>query len=57
MNYLPFVSWGMYAGAGIGQTTRGHFFVSWGMMESLPGAVIDYLIPKIMYLYRRMRGI
>ena len=54
MNYLPFVSWGMYAGAGIGQTTRGHFFVSWGMMEYLSGALLS-VIPVLMQAYRRFR--
>jgi hypothetical protein len=52
MNYLPFVSWGMYAGAGVAAARRANYFASWGLMEILP--TISGMIGAAMYYYRRM---
>ena len=54
MNYLPFVSWGMYAGSGVTASRRTNFFASWGLMEYLSGALLS-VIPVLMQAYRRFR--
>jgi len=52
MNYLPFVSWGMYGAATA--TQRANFWASWGIMASLPGAVASAIVIFMMY-YKRLR--
>jgi len=42
MNYLPFVSWGMYRGANAAE--RANFFASWGLMQDLPDSGIIAVI-------------
>ena len=53
MNYLPFVSWGMYGG--ITAKERANFFVSWGMMADLPNILANYFCLFMQY-YRRLRA-
>jgi hypothetical protein len=38
MNYLPYISWGIYKGGSAG--TRAHAFSSWGLMMTLPITVV-----------------
>lgn len=52
MNYLPFVSWGMYGGTTAAE--RAHFFASWGLMASLPNIAAS-AIAVIVNHYRRLR--
>jgi len=41
MNYLPFVSWGAYGATS--DTERANFWVSWGLMASLPSGLANNL--------------
>ncbi len=52
MNYLPFVSWGMFGGASAKQ--RSNFFASWGLMADLP-RVVTALFLRIVTFYRRLK--
>jgi hypothetical protein len=49
MNYLPWVSWGVFKGANAYQ--RAHYFVSWGLMGIISGyggvSVGSKVIPTI----------
>lgn len=53
MNYLPFVSWGMYGGTSAKE--RANFFASWGLIANLQAAA-GSLIGAAMYYYRKMCG-
>ena len=36
MNYMPFVSWGVYGGVSpLSGGAHAHYFVSWGMMAAV----------------------
>ncbi len=50
MNYLPFVSWGMYGGTSAKQ--RANFFASWGLMENLTSSTSSFA--AILYYYYRV---
>lgn len=50
MNYLPFVSWGMYGGTTAAE--RAHFFVSWGLMASLPNMAAKPIMVIVQLLHR-----
>jgi hypothetical protein len=50
MNYLPFVSWGVYGGAT--PTIKARYFASWGLMAALPSGLAT-VIPIFMAVYRR----
>jgi hypothetical protein len=53
VNYLPFVSWGMYGGSTAKE--RANFFASWGLMASLPNLTANF-IAAIAYYFRRRRA-
>ena len=44
MNYLAYVSWGMYGGTTA--TMRANLFGSWGLMDALPG----YTAPLVYWI-------
>lgn len=52
MNYLPFVSWGMYGATDA--TERANFLASWGLMASLPSAVTS-LVVLFMNYYKQLK--
>ncbi len=54
MNYLPFISWGMYGGATAKQ--RANFFASWGLMADLPAITGTFIIMIAQYIYRKFRS-
>jgi len=52
MNYLPFVSWGMYGATN--DLERASYFVSWGLLRVLPSVVILYFrgLSRMGFSYR-----
>jgi len=44
MNYLPYVSWGVYGGTTkLAVATQAHFFASWGLMQTFSSATFNWL--------------
>ena len=52
MNYLPFVSWGMYGGTSAKE--RANFFASWGLMADIKAVAAGAIVIFMSY-YRRLR--
>lgn len=53
MNYLPFVSWGMYGGTSAKE--RANLFASWGLMADLP-AIVSNIIIRVSMFYKKLRS-
>lgn len=45
MNYLPYISWGVFGNKGspLAKATQAHYFVSWGMMSSFASKTFNWL--------------
>jgi len=48
MNYLPFVSWGVYGGTTTAEIAN--FYASWGLVEDLPAYDLVVLLCGLMHL-------
>ena len=53
MNYLPFVSWGLYGATSASE--RASFFSSWGLLDVLPESSARIISP--LFLYQFLKGI